>query len=670
MEFTEKVNAKNARWLLASLSDDFLKQHVLEGEEERFNFSYVKKTLQLYKDGTRKATYSKKDKFGILRDYAQGIQTFPTIFRGLLCKEMTDVDMVNAHPVILWNLCLKHQLSCHYLTDYIQNRNTILGHCSKLDIIRSINKKQPLKCEGWLKSFDNEMKQLQKQFFKMPEYEKQRILSETNPRNREGSFMSHLATTYEAIILHAVLPTNLEIGVLMYDGFMFYGDKPDGLLEDLSRKAKAIGFDIQFSYKEHNHTLVVPDDWKDQDETLYPLLKEKYEKDYKLAYIEKDVMYSYKIGEKIYFFNQGDCSQHFTNVLIGKQSFFVLWNKDPTKQTYRTVGSYPHDVPCPDGVLNLWTGYAAEKLPESDADITPILNHFHTLLGKDTEFILDWFANMFQFPSSRSLLIVIQGEEGCGKSVLMDFVSAIMGRDLAIEIQDVKEDLFGRFNGILAGKVFLNINETSRHEMMPFIEKLKTIITSPTINIEEKGQKKYTEQNLSHLVMTVNPENVIAIKEGSRRFFYSRASPTLIGNTDYFNELFDYIKQPKNQRAFYQFLMSRPVKQSITIKDIPESAVMKEMYELNKDPVEDYLAEFEGERTSQENYNAYRSFLMNNGLKFEVSKKAFETKFGQLKAKYGVERTQHMEKGVRFYKFTVAPQLEAGLPTLPSLAPP
>jgi phage/plasmid-associated DNA primase len=116
--------------------------------------------------------------------------------------------------------------------------------------------------------------------------------------------------------------------------------------------------------------------------------------------------------------------------------------------------------------------------------------------------------------------------------------------------------------------------------------------------------------------------------------------------------------------------MSRPVKQSITIKDIPESEVMEEMYELNKDPVEDYLAEYEGERTSQENYNAFRSFLMNNGYEYKLSKKSFETKFGQMKTKYGVERIRAKD-GNREYSFKkVAPQLEAGIPTLPSLAPP
>jgi phage/plasmid-associated DNA primase len=272
---------------------------------------------------------------------------------------------------------------------------------------------------------------------------------------------------------------------------------------------------------------------------------------------------------------------------------------------------------------------------------------------------------MFQFPSSRSLLLVLQGDEGCGKSIFMDFIAAIMGPCLALEIADVKETLFTRFNAILGGKIFLNINETSRGEMMPFIEKLKTIITSPTITLEEKGQKRYTDQNLAHLVMTVNPENVIPIKKGSRRFFYSRASNNHTGDIEYFNELGDLMGRSRTQRAFYQFLMSRPVKKNITIKDIPETETMEELYELNKDPVEDYLAEFKEDLTSQENYNAYKRFLQDNGLKFEISKKAFEAKVGKYRKEYGVEVKQLMKDGVRYRLFTkVPPKVEAGTPPL------
>jgi hypothetical protein len=415
------------------------------------------------------------------------------------------------------------------------------------------------------------MKQIQQRFYKMPEYEKQKILAETNGKNKEGAFMSHLATSFEVMILHAVLP-NENVSALMFDGFMSY-DKPD--LNHLSQVALSIGFEISFSYKNHDDTLVVPDDWKDENnnETLYATYKEKYEKQYCLAYIEETVCYCYKVGEKMCFFSLSDCSQHFNNVLIGKQSFFTLWNKDPTKQVYQSVGMYAHDTVCPDGVLNLWTGYAVEKIPDSDADISPMINHIYALFGSDSDFLLDWFANMLQFPSSQSLLIILQGTEGGGKSVIMDFISLIVGRNLSIEIADVKESLFGRFNGHLSGRVFLNINETDRNTMLPFIEKLKTFITSPTITIEKKGQQAVVEDNHFHLCMTVNPENVIPIKKESRRFFYSRASDIYLGNTEYFNEMFDFIKRPKNQRAFYQYLMNRPVKRTLTIKDIPEPEV-------------------------------------------------------------------------------------------------
>lgn len=653
MKFVEKVDVRAVRWLLANLSPDFIQSHLGEEKGETFNFTYVKRILQNYDkhNGTVEVIYSKKDKFGILRDYGMGIQGLPSKFRGLICKNMVDVDMINAHPTIIRNLCKKHNVPCLYLDEYVNHRKEIIarGDCSKLDVIISMNKRQLLKgnISMWLKAFDIEMKQIQQRFYKMPEYEKQKVLAETNPKNKEGAFMSHLATSHEVMILDAVLPLE-NVAVKMFDGFMTYDKTID--LTKLSQLASSVGFDIQFSYKSHDNSLVVPEDWKSEDnqDTLYATLKEKYEKEYRLSYIEETVNYSYKIGDKLCFFNNGDCSQHFNNVLIGKQSFFTLWNKDPSKQTYRSVGVFAHDVECPDGVLNLWTGYAVEKLPESDADISPMVNHIQNLFGTDADFILDWFANMFQFPSSQSLLIVLQGEEGCGKSVILDFMSHIMGKHISIEIQDVKENLFGRFNGHLAGKVLLNINETDRREMMPFIEKLKTMITSPTITIEEKGQKKYVEDNHFHLCMTINPENVLPIKEGSRRFFYSRASSLYIGNTEYFNELFAFIEKPKNQRAFYQFLMNRPVKRKITIKDIPVSEVMEQLYELNRDPVEDFAMEFTGdERTAMDNYTMYRQYLNQNGLQFEISRKNFEMKFNKYMTKYGIDNKRKTVDGVK-----------------------
>ena len=48
------------------------------------------------------------------------------IRNSIMPKNIKDIDMVNAHPVILFNLCQKNDISCNILKNYIENRNIIL----------------------------------------------------------------------------------------------------------------------------------------------------------------------------------------------------------------------------------------------------------------------------------------------------------------------------------------------------------------------------------------------------------------------------------------------------------------------------------------------------------------------------------------------------------------
>ncbi len=180
------------------------------------------------------------------------------------------------------------------------------------------------------------------------------------------------------------------------------------------------------------------------------------------------------------------------------------------------------------------------------------MNHLKIICKESVvlEFLLDWIANMFQYPSSQSIMVIIQGEEGSGKSVICDFITKILGHDYCIEINNVEHALFGRFNAQLVNKVFVNINEVDRSTMSSYMEQLKAIITTPTLPIEIKGKNRFDVKNLLHLLSTLNHENAFKITETTRRFFYFETSNELIGNTDYFNALFHYIEQPKNQRTF------------------------------------------------------------------------------------------------------------------------
>jgi hypothetical protein len=279
MEFTERIDVNASNWLLSQLSDDFLKQHLLEGEETRFNYTAVKKRLQNYKKnhGVEKVKYYKKDKFGILRDYGDGIQSLPTEFRGLICKEMTDVDMVNCHPIILFNLCLKHNIPCEYLKYYCENRTECLEkYTTKNLIISSMNASwNSKKVSSWMTTFDVEMKSIQKALIALPEYEAQKELAKQSNlkkkrNNLEGVFISNLVTTFEVQILHKCIEycrlNKIEIGVLMYDGFMIYGEKPEELLNALSALSLDLGFKMEFKYKDHDDSIKIPEDWKPEDD--------------------------------------------------------------------------------------------------------------------------------------------------------------------------------------------------------------------------------------------------------------------------------------------------------------------------------------------------------------------------------------------------------------------
>ena len=120
--------------------------------------------------------------------------------------------------------------------------------------------------------------------------------------------------------------------------------------------------------------------------------------------------------------------------------------------------------------------------------------------------------------------------------------------------------------------------------------------------------------------MTLNNDNPLPITEGSRRFWYVDCSEVLIENTEYFNDLYTFCGKKVNQRAFYQYLMEAPVQRKITEKDIPVTDDMRAMYEVNRDPIDEYAESFVGKQSSQDNYDSYKEFMRISGLKYEISK--------------------------------------------------
>ena len=150
-------------------------------------------------------------------------------------KNIKDIDMVNAHPVILNYLCKKNNVDCYILKNYIENRELILSSFSEnrksvkelfLTILNggfkdiySDNKQT----NNYLKLFENEIIRIQNYFYT---YDKKYLNSDYNYK---GKNLSRIILDVENQILQIMInyftSKNVNILTLEFDGLKIYTDK-------------------------------------------------------------------------------------------------------------------------------------------------------------------------------------------------------------------------------------------------------------------------------------------------------------------------------------------------------------------------------------------------------------------------------------------------------------
>lgn len=207
-----------------------------------------KNTLYQYKrklhDGRVQVNYFFSD-IGFGRLYAEkslSLQNFKKGIRHALANDTyIDIDMVNAHPVILAQYCKKENIDCKLLDDYVSNREQWLKDIMKFhNITRDEAKKLVLKLcylgkytlddptdkrkYTKLLSFSEEMKSISKRVYKLNKDVSDLVKDDDSKTNKYSSVMSLTAQIIENKCLMAMrhfLESNGHIvGVLCFDGLM------------------------------------------------------------------------------------------------------------------------------------------------------------------------------------------------------------------------------------------------------------------------------------------------------------------------------------------------------------------------------------------------------------------------------------------------------------------
>jgi hypothetical protein len=380
-------------------------------------------------NGQFKVKYTKKYDFGRVYPFkALSLSQISRPLRHTLCvNNYYDIDMVNAQPAILFNICLQNDIHCPMLADYVKNRNKrlldVMAHYGvNKDIAKSafIGPMNGGSIDAWqktnaptkmtlpyLKQYEEEMKKsiikqlvnhpnnkkIYKQALKMNEEKIKAGKKEFD--NPEGTFMSQLLGENERTVLQIMVKyitdtykTN-EL-ILCHDGLMIpkhilgdetidsltnklqnvigetYGDK--GQLKNLDIKNKAMNEALDIKPIEKTETVMAGMD--------YETLKEQLEKDNGLFYCRCDKKYYRKMLSRGLINYVSHTSGEMSNALAGFKviitinglqkitPFFSKWNQDSNR---REINEFVYDV-NPDYVekddeINLWEGFAIEKVP-------------------------------------------------------------------------------------------------------------------------------------------------------------------------------------------------------------------------------------------------------------------------------------------------------------------
>lgn len=325
MEIIERIPLRNIAYLDSILPNlksflELCKNY--EDVEEEFSFLA---DGRMTKDEERKNQYNKIKTFcksmmaskgSMVRKYAYSanattgrlfcgasIQAVWKPFRGLLMKHTTDIDMKNAHPVILSYICKKYDIPCPQLNDYIVRRDAILGEFQNRDsgkrlFLKAINKEDATKhTNTTFRKFDKEIHEIQRRIVAIPEFKEYvDAVPSTKVYNRIGSAINRILCDYENKILQVIVlhlkEKNIEACALMFDGLMVYGNYYDdeSLLVNIEEaiEEEFPEMDMKLSYKEHDDSIEIPEEFEFEEEEEIPEVEGVYsdmeaaEKVYKL----------------------------------------------------------------------------------------------------------------------------------------------------------------------------------------------------------------------------------------------------------------------------------------------------------------------------------------------------------------------------------------------------
>ena len=265
------------------------------------------------------------------------------------------------------------------------------------------------------------------------------------------------------------------------------------------------------------------------------------------------------------------------------------WMNHSDRRTYKGGVIFdPSGVEDPD-VYNLWNGYAIEPLPGSCKIILRFLRYVICSGNKQHyDYVLKWLARSIQRPQDiGEVALVLRGKKGSGKTTLGEIMRRIFGNNYLL--LDDPNLLTRGFNAHLRECVFAVADEAVFAGDKRTSGKLKSQITSTTMNLERKGFDVETVPSRLTLVIISNDDHIIDATGDERRYFPLEVSDQYIGDTGYFDDLYKAINGDEI-RCFFRMMMAFDISE-FNHRVMPNTDEMRQQQALSLRPVDQWLCE-------------------------------------------------------------------------------
>lgn len=259
--------------------------------ETQFNNmkSVTKLLLQNNGKSQRNYKFSKGNNEGRKFVEFAGVQRLNGKLRGLICNDLYfDFDMVNAHPSILLDYCIKNNINSHCLKDYVTNRDEkitelinetqltksevkvlflkSMNSCYNVIDYKNKNKRVVKIKSSFFIQLDTEFKNIQNEVLKLNDDIKNKVESKGNSNNLNGKVINHLLCRLENQYLMKAINelydndfiTSKNDLIPMFDGFMIHNKNLTKSAHETKEYLISVFNDesIKWSIKHHNLELV------------------------------------------------------------------------------------------------------------------------------------------------------------------------------------------------------------------------------------------------------------------------------------------------------------------------------------------------------------------------------------------------------------------------------